>query len=424
MSAMIPACAELLSAVVPQAVANSTARRQKPRIGASRYAITPHIAHINIDGFFAAVEQAQRPRFQGKPLLVGQRRVISASYEAKLLGITTGMSIEQARALCSNAVVLAGNYARYAEYAERLFAILKTFTPAVDPDAQLGFYFNFFGSALLDCDFPDTLRRVQLEILKQTGLSVSIGAAKTKVAAAAASRFERPRGLRILAPGTEADFLATLPVECLHGNGAIDTASLRKRGICSVAELRRVPFFSLQSAYGDVLGRQIWHNARGLDHREIPRGSLARSLSREAYIEGGTIDIHQLNALAEFLCARISIALCDSRRSARAIGVRIRYADQFCASQSFRLPTATGDSRELLRSAVSLLQLLFTRPDVVHALTVSVNSVSWTSSDCHLCARPRAKSMLKLGRASLFPCQPFPFRKAAIGLKAIPYSAS
>jgi DNA polymerase-4 len=383
MSAMMPARAELPSTAVLQSVANSMARLQKPQTGASRYTIAPHIAHINIDGFFAAVEQAQRPRFQGKPLLVAQQRVISASYEAKLLGISTGMSIEQARVLCPNAIVLAGNYARYAEYAERLFAILKTFTPAVDPDAQLGFYLNFFGSALLDCDFPNALRRVQLEVLKQTGLSVSIGAAKTKVAAAAASRFERPRGLRILAPGTEAEFLATLPVECLHGNGAIDTASLRKRGVCSVAELRRVPFFSLQSAYGDVLGRQIWHNARGLDHRETPPGSLARSLSREAHIDGGTIDIHQLNALAEFLCARISIALRDSRRSAGSIGVLIRYADQFSASQSRRLPDATGAPRELLRSAVSLLQLLFTRPNVVHALTVSVNSVSSTSSDCH-----------------------------------------
>jgi DNA polymerase-4 len=177
MSAMMPACAELLSAVVPKAVANSMARRQKPQIGASRYAISPHIAHINIEGFFAAVEQAQRPRFQGKPLLVGQRRVISASYEAKLLGISTGMPSNK---LEHSAPGLSSS---------RAITLATPNTPSASlPSSRLSsrrrsrcsarFLFQFFGSALLDCDFPDTLRRVQLEILKQTGLSVSIGAAK------------------------------------------------------------------------------------------------------------------------------------------------------------------------------------------------------------------------------------------------------
>src|SRR5258706_4286214 len=122
-----------------------------------------------------------------------------------------------------------------------LHTILQSFTPAVDPDSTYGFYLNFFGSPLLPPDFPGTLRRLQLEILKLTGLSVSIGAATSRIAAAAAARIELPGNFRIIVPGTETDFLAALPVEVLHGVNGINSNDLRSRGIATIAELQRVP---------------------------------------------------------------------------------------------------------------------------------------------------------------------------------------
>lgn len=239
----------------------------------------PNIVHVHIDGFFAAVEQALRPKLRGKLVLIGRDRVISASYEARLLGISAGMPVECALAFCPAAAVVPARSERYTEFSERLRAILETFAPAVDPDSQHGFYLSFFGSPLLQGDFAGTLRRLQLEILKLAGLNVSIGAAKSKVAAAVASRLERPGGVRIVAPGSEGAFLDALPVEALNGLQTIDGRDLRSRGISTVGELRRVPRPSLELAFGKGLGRQIWHHARGLDARPTKPAVARRAAS-------------------------------------------------------------------------------------------------------------------------------------------------
>jgi DNA polymerase-4 len=160
---------------------------------------------------------------------------------------------------------------------EDLHAILQSFTPAVDPDSTHGFYLNFFGSPLLQQDFPGTLRRLQLEILKLTGVNVGIGAAASRIAAAAASRMELPGSFRIIAPGTETDFLAALPVEVLHGVNGINSSDLRSRGIATIAELQRVPRPALATLYGDALGTQIWRNSRALDAITTPTPPAAQS---------------------------------------------------------------------------------------------------------------------------------------------------
>ena len=204
-------------------------------------------------------------RLRGKPVLVGGNMVISASYEAAQLGIASGMAMRQALAVCPAATVLPARHERYAEFSDRLRSILEAFTPAVDPDSGYGFYLNLFGSPYLQGDFAGMLRRLQLEILKLTGLSASVGAAKSKVAAAVASRMSHPGSIRIIASGTEAEFLAPLPVEALNGFHSIDAKNLRVRGIATIGELRRVPLPALEFVGGEPLGRQIWYHARGLD---------------------------------------------------------------------------------------------------------------------------------------------------------------
>lgn len=227
----------------------------------------PHIVHIRIHGFFAAVEQSLRPRLRGTPVLVGGSTVISASSEAAVFGITAGTAVERALTLCPAANVVPARPERYAEYTERLRAVLESFTPAVDPDAHHGFYLNFFGSSHLQNDFSGTLRRLQLEILKRTGLSASTGAARSKITAAVASRLQLPGGICSVDPGTEAAYLAPLPVDALDGLHAIDGKGLRARGIVTIGELRRVPLAALEFAFGEPVARQIWRNARGLDDR-------------------------------------------------------------------------------------------------------------------------------------------------------------
>jgi DNA polymerase-4 len=332
----------------------------------------PNIVHVDVDAFFASVEQVLNPKLRGKPVLVGRGVVASASYEAKLQGVKTAMTFREAMRICPKAIVVPGQYEHYADYAERVRRILETYTPAVETAALDDFYLDFAGTERLYPDFRGTLLRLQMDVFQQTGLSVSVGAARTKVVAAIASRLERPRGFKLIAPGTELEFLAPLPVEKLHGIGHVHASMLAERGVTTIAELSRVPRAALEAAFGEVIGGQIWERARGLDGREVMLPSTPKSISRETTIEGGTIDTEFLGSLIEYLCERVGSTLRDYGRQARSIGLRIRYVDHFSAHQTIRLMKPSNDERALHKATMELFQKLFTRRVAVRLIGVSV----------------------------------------------------
>jgi len=332
----------------------------------------PNIVHVDVDAFFASVEQVLNPKLRGKPVLVGRGVVASASYEAKLQGVKTAMTFREAMRVCPKAIVVPGQYEHYADYAERVRRILETYTPAVETAALDDFYLDFAGTERLYPDFRGTLLRLQMDVFQQTGLSVSLGAARTKVVAAIASRLERPRGFKLIAPGTELEFLAPLPVEKLHGIGHVHASMLAERGVTTIAELSRVPRPALEAAFGEVIGGQIWERARGLDGREVMLPATPKSISRETTIEGGTIDTEFLGSLIEYLCERVGATLRDYGRQARSLGLRIRYVDHFSAHQTLRLAKPSNDERALHTTAMELFEKLFTRRVAVRLIGVTV----------------------------------------------------
>jgi DNA polymerase-4 len=335
----------------------------------------PNIVHVDVDAFFASVEQVLNPKLRGKPVLVGRGCVASASYEAKFRGVKTAMSFREALRVCPQAIVVPGQYEHYADFAERVRRILETYTPAVETAALDDFYLDFAGTERLYPDFEATLRRVQAEIRGRTGLSVSVGAARTKVVASIASRLQRPRGFRMVTPGEEETFLTPLPVEKLHGIGHVHAGALAERGIATIGQLRQVPKAALQAAFGEAIGQQVWERARGLDGREVLLPSTPKSVSRETTIEGGTIDTEFLGGLIEYLSERIGSTLREYGKQARTIGLRIRYVDHFSAHQTMRLTKPTNDERELLAAAKDLFGKLFTRRVAVRLVGVSVNNL-------------------------------------------------
>ena len=336
---------------------------------------SPHIVHVDVDAFFASVEQVLNPKLAGKPVLVGRGVVASASYEAKFRGVKTAMSFRDALRICPKAIVVPGQYEHYADFAERVRRILETYTPAVETAALDDFYLDFAGTERLYPDYEATLRRLQAEILRCTGLSVSVGAARTKVVASIASRLERPRGFRIVEPGMEEAFLAPLPVDKLHGIGHTHAGALAERGISTIRQLRMVPKPVLVAAFGDVIGQQIWERARGLDGREVMLPSTPKSVSRETTIEGGTIDTEFLGGLLEYLSERIGSTLREYGKQANTAGVRLRYVDHFSAHQTVRLMHPTNDERELLAATKELFAKLFTRRVAIRHVGVSVTNL-------------------------------------------------
>lgn len=364
----LPANGEAAAAIAPQFPSLSNWFGLKKE----RSAKLPHIVHVDVDAFFASVEQVLNPKLRGKPVLVGRGVVASASYEAKFCGVRTAMTFREALRICPKAIVVPGQYEHYADYAERVRRILESYTPAVETAALDDFYMDFAGTERLYPDYEATLRRLQAEIFDKTGLSVSMGAARTKVVASIASRLERPKGFRMVAPGSEEAFLTPLPVEKLYGIGHTHAATLHERNITTIGQLRKVPKPALQAAFGDVNGEQIWERSRGLDGREILLPSTPKSVSRETTIEDGTIDTEFLGGLIEYLTERIGSTLREYGKQARTIGVRIRYIDHFSAHQTIRLTRASNDERELLAAAKELFQKLFTRRVAVRLIGVNV----------------------------------------------------
>ncbi len=336
---------------------------------------TRRIVHVDVDAFFASVEQVLDPRLRGRPVLVGRGVVASASYEAKARGVRTAMSFRQALRLCPDAVVVAGAYEHYADYGARVRRILENFTPSVESASLDDFYLDFTGAERLYPDWPAVLRRLARRVENETGLSVSVGAATSKLIAAIASRLERPRGFSVIAPGDEQRFLDPLPVEKLHGVGRVHAQSLGERGVHTVGDLRRLPLGVLVAAFGPAVGRQLWERARGQDPRAVEGLAVPKSVSRETTIAGGTIDLELLAGLLEYLAERVASTLRSIGMQARALTLKFRYADSFSAAREARLDPPTNDEKALLARAMELFDTLYTRRVVLGWIGLSVGSL-------------------------------------------------
>ena len=335
----------------------------------------PKIVHVDVDAFFASVEQVLDSRLRGRPVLVGRGVVASASYEAKARGVRTAMSFREARRLCPGAVVVPGQYEHYADYAGRIGRLLGNFTPAVEAAALDDFYLDFTGTDRLYPDFAGTLQRMQQRIFTETGLSVSVGAATSKLVASVASRLNRPRGFRIILPGAEEEFLAPLEVSKLHGIGHVHAAMLAERGIETIGQLRQVPLAALEATFGEAVGRQLWERARGCDPRAVLAPHEPKSISRETTIEGGTIDLEFLAGLIEYLAERIGNTLRAAGRQARSVALRLRYTDFYSVNRSVKLAPPTNDEKALLAAALELFRALFTRRVALRFVGVSVTNL-------------------------------------------------
>jgi DNA polymerase IV len=330
----------------------------------------PKFVHVSLDSFFAAVEQQRNPKLQGKAVLVGRSTVLSASQEAMLAGVQPRMSIEAALQCCPGAIVLAGNFALYAEYAEQVRALLAQHGARVEDGAKHDFFLEFSGRYQPLSEFQSSLLRLQMKILQETGLSISIGAGNTRAIAAIASRLEGPRGLTLVAPGAERTFLDRLPVTALSGVSSARAAKLAACEVTTIGDLARVPRIVLERGFGKFTGGELWHRARGRDAAACVRPAERQSLSQQTTIDGGMQDSEEVKRTILYLCERIAIELHRRDQEAASMSLAIRYIDDYSAQQSLRIePFGDGFQRLALR----LLHDLFTRPVAVERITVSVD---------------------------------------------------
>jgi DNA polymerase IV len=224
----------------------------------------PHIVHVHVDSFYAAVEQVRNPRLRGKAVVVLDRgAVASASLEAHRRGVASGMQIQEARKLCPNAIFVPGECWRYSDFVGRVRRILETYSERPEMTAFGSFYLDFSPLVGPGADFEARLRHLQSEILGQTGLHSSVGAGTSRFVAVLAALAHRPGGFRIVRPGCESEFLSPFAIKTLRGIPSTYLLAVAQSGIETIGQLQRIPKPVLTAAFGVAMGNRIWGSARG-----------------------------------------------------------------------------------------------------------------------------------------------------------------
>ncbi|MGA2588192.1 MAG: DNA polymerase IV [Candidatus Aminicenantales bacterium] len=289
------------------------------------------IVHIDIDAFFASVEVLLNPSLKGKPVIVGglphERGVASTcSYEARKFGVHSGMPLRNAYKLCPHGVFIRGNYRVYQSFSDKVFAILREYTPDVEEASIDEAYLDLTRCRPLYPSFSRTAREIKARVERQTGLTVSVGAAPNKILAKLAAKRAKPAGYVELEPGREEEFLRSLPIDALPGIGPKSQVILRLLNIQKIGDLWGMPRQTLHSIFG-LGGEDIYLQSRGIDSRPIVSAGVPKSVSRETTFLEDLWDRRLLLAHLAYLCDRLTLALRQGRYYAHVIEVKARYSD-------------------------------------------------------------------------------------------------
>lgn len=336
------------------------------------------ILHVDMDAFFASVEQRDRPELRGKPVLVGgaSRRgvVAAASYEARPFGARSAMPMAHALRLCPHAVVVAPRHERYAEVSAQVFAIFERYTPLVEGLSLDEAFLDVTASHALLGPAEQIARRIKGEIRQELGLVASIGIAQCKFAAKIASDFGKPDGLTIV-PDEVAGFLAPLPVERMWGIGPKAAVRVRARGLCTIGELARADERVLTALLGSW-GAEVRRLALGIDAREVVPDRAARSIGSEETYER---DLHRTADMERALLKHsqdVARRLTHERLSARVVRIKVKYADFSLCTRQRSLPDWVTDTDTIFATARSLLRELPPNPLGVRLVGVTVADFS------------------------------------------------
>jgi len=287
------------------------------------------ILHVDLDAFFAAVEQRDRPELRGKPVIVGgggrnDRGVVStASYEARTFGVHSAMSLREAGRLCPHGIFVPVDGAKYQAASRAVMAVLRRFTPLVEPISIDEAFLDVSGSRILFGSGEQIGRRIKDDVTAAVGLTISVGVAGTKLVAKIASDLEKPDGLVVVPPGTEAAFLAPLVIDRLWGVGEKSAAALREYGVRTIGDLAGLPDDLLVRRFGKH-GALLAQRARGVDDDPVGDRDSAKSIGHEHTFDVDTSDREQIERTLLAMSEGVAGRLRDSGVRASTITVKIR----------------------------------------------------------------------------------------------------
>jgi len=320
------------------------------------------IIHVDMDAFFASVEQRDNPELRGRPVAVGGSAargvVAAASYEARSFGVRSAMPSVTARRKCPDLIFVPPRFDVYQAVSARIRAIMAEFTDLIEPlsldEAYLDVTTNRPGIA----SATEVARLIRARIRAETGLTASAGVSYCKFLAKMASDINKPDGQAVIAPGRGPDFLAALPVARFHGVGPATAARMERLGIRTGADLRDRDLAFLTAQFGKA-GRWYHDIARGIDHRPVLPDRPRKSIGTEDTFAIDIADHRTAQAEVERLAARVWQQAVARNLRGRRLTLKVRYADFRQITRSRTQPAPFTARSELIGCAQSLLAPLF-----------------------------------------------------------------
>jgi DNA polymerase-4 len=338
------------------------------------------IIHIDMDAFYASVEQRDNPELRGKPLAVGgspdSRGVVAAaSYEARKFGVRSSMPMARALRLCPELAIVRPDFTKYKAASDRVMEILHSATPLVEPlsldEAYLDVTENRWGEPLA----MNFARRIKSEIFETLRLTASAGVAPNKFLAKIASGWEKPDGLTVIAPERVESFLQKLPVEALWGVGPVTAKKLHAIGVSQLIEVRAVDRELLEQTVGS-LADWLVRLSHGIDERPVEPERERKSISSETTFARDLTDLAEIERALDALAAEVAEALERKGLLARTVTIKVRYADFTTVTRSHTAQGATRSLKSLSVRARALLERTEAARRPVRLLGVGAHGLS------------------------------------------------
>jgi DNA polymerase-4 len=350
------------------------------------------IVHVDMDAFFASIEQRDNPSLRGRPVAVGREPaergvVAAASYEARRYGVHSAMASAVAVRLCPDLALVRPNFEKYRAVSQQVFDIFRAVTPLVEPLSLDEAYLDVTENAWREPLGMTVARRIKAAICEATGLTASAGVAPNKFIAKIASGWKKPDGLTVVAPERVEAFLRDLPVDALSGVGPVTARRLRAVGVIKAVDLRSIDRAVLEEAVGSAAGWLV-RLAHGIDDRPVEPERPAKSSGTESTYAQDLVDTTRVRDEVGKMAAEAAEWLERHELFARTVTIKVRYADFTTITRSHSAAPATRDRDDLVGRALALLERTDAGRRPVRLLGVSVHNLADVPGECRPRRRP------------------------------------
>ncbi len=343
------------------------------------------IIHVDMDAFYASVEQRNNPSLKCKPVIVGgdpkSRGVVAAcSYEARKYGIHSAMASSIAYRLCPHAVFVHGNFDEYHSVSEQIHEIFHEYTDLVEPmsldEAYLDVTENKFGYPFATV----IAREIRKKIFEKTQLTASAGVSYCKFLAKVASDYHKPDGLTVITPEDADGFIDRLPIGKFYGIGKVTEKRMLQMGVRNGSDLKKMSRENLIRLFGKT-GDYYYDIAHGLDDRPVETDYVRKSIGKEETFEKDIDDPGQMSSMLKSIAGRVTMALEHHEAKGRTITLKVKFADFTCVSRSITIDEPCDNSDIIFMHSINLLSRTEAGEKKVRLLGLSISNLDTDELD-------------------------------------------